>query len=305
MKFLSRITRMPLPIALVLSAVVLCGWIPSFVSSDWREVLPTLVLAVCSAFLFWWHAIQIQLIRSRDGLPLFFYLLTVTAFPSFHTSWQGQVAVVCMLLVLRLFQHCFREENPTEQAFLITLLLLFGSLAMPDMVWLVIVVWLAFMLLRSFGVRVWLATLIGVAVFAIYFLPLWYFGWVDNPYMALISRKWLFAAVPLWDAVKVVCIIVFGVGLFVALMFRVDRDSAEQQAWLLLFMLFFVVCAGWALFPISVPISVITGCCGTMLPLLWLMLSGLAVLFFRQRESVVRSVVYMLSIAFLVLCYLV
>ena len=102
MKFLARITRMPLPIALVLSVVVLCGWIPRFLNGDWRQVLPTLLLVVVNGVMFWYLTVCAGLARDRDGLPLFVYLLSATAFLAANGCWQGQTAVLRMLLALLL-----------------------------------------------------------------------------------------------------------------------------------------------------------------------------------------------------------
>ena len=225
MKFLSRITRMSLPVALVLSVVVLCGWIPSFFIADWRQVLPTLLLAVVNGALFWYLIVCARLTRDRDGLPLFIYLLSVTVFPVYHVCWQGQTAVVCMLLLLLLLRKAFREEEPTENAFVATLLLLGASLVLPDMVWLIPVVWIAYILLHSFGLRVWLATLIGAVVFAIYFLLVWHLGWIENAYSRIFERAWMFSVLPLSEAVEECLLIGIGVVLFVASLLRTDRDS--------------------------------------------------------------------------------
>lgn len=298
MKFLSRITRMSLPVALVLSVVVLCGWIPSFFIADWRQVLPTLLLAVVNGALFWYLIVCARLTRGRDGLPLFIYLLSVTVFPVYHICWQGQTAVVCMLLLLLLLRKAFREEEPTESAFVATLLLLGASLVLPDMVWLIPAVWVAYILLHSFGLRVWLATLIGTVVFAIYFLLVWHLGWIENAYSRIFERAWLFSVLPLSEAVEECLLIGIGVVLFVASLLRTDRDSTGQQNWLLLFTLFFIVASGLALFPMRT-----TVCCASLFPMVQLLFAGLWVLFFRQRESAARGIMYIIGIILLAVCY--
>lgn len=304
MKFLARSTRMPLPIALVLSAVVLCGWIPAFMAQDWRLVLPTMLLAVVNAFVFQGFAMQVGLVsmRERDGLPIFIYLLSATACTQYAACWQGQVAVLGGLIVLYGLQRCFREEEPTETAFLSSLLLCLCSLVLPDMVWLIAVLWVAFMILHSFGLRVWLATLIGVGVFAIYFLIAWYFGWVDNVYGALFVRRWLFGGEMWWHETAAAVMIVLGVAFGAGAMLRVDRDSANQQNSLLLFVLLFVVCAGLSLVPMCKSAFAI---CHSMMPMLCLVYAGLSVLYFRQEESIARGVWYWLSIVLLIGCYVV
>lgn len=293
---------MPLPIALVLSAVVLCGWIPAFIAYDWRLVLPTLLLAVLNAFVFWGFTIQTKIVstRERDGLPIFVYLLSVTACTRYAISWQGQAAVLGGLIVLYGLQRCFREDEPTETAFLGTLLLCLCSLVLPDMIWLVTVLWIAFMILHSFGLRVWIATLIGTCVFAIYFLIALGFGWIDNVYEALLVRRWLFGSDAWWHEIATAVMIALGVVYGAGAMLRADRDSTNQQNSLLLFVLLFVVCAGLSLVPMCKSAFAI---CHSMVPMLCLMYSGLSVLYFRQEESVARGVWYWLSIVMLIGCY--
>lgn len=288
---------MSLPVALVLSVVLLCGWIPSFFIADWRQVLPTLLLAVVNGALFWYLIVCARLTRDRDGLPLFIYLLSVTVFPVYYVCWQGQTAVVCMLLLL-LLRKAFREEEPTESAFVATLLLLGASLVLPDMVWLIPVVWIAYILLHSFGLRVWLATLIGAVVFAIYFLLVWHLGWIENAYSRIFERAWLFSVLPLSEAVEECLLIGIGVVLFVASLLRTDRDSTGQQNWLLLFTLFFIVASGLALFPMRTTVG-----CASIFPMVQLLFAGLWVLFFRQRESAARGIMYIIGIILLAVCY--
>lgn len=289
---------MSLPVALVLSVVVLCGWIPSFFIADWRQVLPTLLLAVVNGALFWYLIVCARLTRDRDGLPLFIYLLSVTVFPVYYVCWQGQTAVVCMLLLLLLLRKAFREEEPTESAFVATLLLLGASLVLPDMVWLIPVVWIAYILLHSFGLRVWLATLIGAVVFAIYFLLVWHLGWIENAYSRMFERAWMFSVLPLSEAVEECLLIGIGVVLFVASLLRTDRDSTGQQNWLLLFTLFFIVASGLVLFPMRTTVG-----CASLFPMVQLLFAGLWVLFFRQRESAVRGIMYIIGIILLAVCY--
>ena len=294
---------MPFPIALVLSVVVLCGWIPGFVYGDWRQVLPTLLLVAVNGAMFWYLTVCAGLARDRDGLPLFVYLLSATAFPAGYGCWQGQTAVLCMLLVLLLLRKAFREDEPTESAFVATLLLSGASLVLPDMVWLIPAVWVAYILLHSFGLRVWLATLIGAVVFAVYFVLAWHSGWIENVYMPMFHRVWLFSALPLADAVEEAALTGAGIVLFVASLVRTDRDSTGQQNWLLLFTLFFIVAGGLSLFPVRIAGTAAAACCGSLFPVVLLLFSGLWVLFFRQRESATRGIMYIIGLILLAVCY--
>lgn len=305
MKFFARITRMSMPVALLLSAVVMCGWIPSFLTAGWKLVLPAMLPVVFNGLLFWMLMMHAGVVRGRDGLPLFMFLLPPAVFPACHICWQGQTAVTCMLIVLLLLHKAFREEEPAEGAFVIALLLLIASLVLPDMVWLIPVVWIAYIILHSFGLRVWSATLISVALFAVYFLIAYYSGWIGNPYTMIFSRVWLFDSSPLSDAVEEVALIGNGIVLSVASLVRVDRDSIGQQNRLLLFILFYVACAGLSLFPVRSAATAIVPCCGSIFPVLLMLFSGLSVLFFRQRESVARGITYIVWIVLCVLCYFV
>lgn len=280
-------TRLTLPIALPLSAVALCGWVPAFMHEAWWEVLPTLLLAVVNAFVLLYVLLQVGVARERKGLPVWLYVLTISGFQAWHTYWQGQIAVLCVLLTLRLLLRCLHVKYPAGDAFRTTLLVLLGSLAVPDMVWLIGVLWVGFILLRSMNLRVVLATLLAMATFALYVAIVLYFSELTNPYASLWARAWLWQTVPM--QVWLPMVVWMGVGLFfgVAAATRMNRDSIVQQALLLLLGLFFVVGVGPTLYPMGQSM---------LFPVVLLTVVGMAVLFFEQRENTARGVVHLLYI---------
>lgn len=295
LKRIAYITRIPLSIGLLLSIGVLCGWIPALLTQPLVQTIPTLLLTILNAIVFLWVLVAMGITRDRDGLPLLIYILTVTALPVLHTAWQGQLGVLLLLLVLRLLHTAFRQKDTTEDSFLTTLLILIGSLWIPDMVWLVPLVWLSYFFLHSLNLRVFLASVIGMAAFAIYVSLAVYLGWIGNPYASLLSREWILHSVPLGDGIAILCMLGVGiVSLVLSAAGRANDTASRNTLWILLF--FF-----WA---VSIGLSLCASAYVSLLPLALLCMSGLLILFFRQEESIARGVAFLVYIALIASAYL-
>lgn len=285
---------MTLPVALCLSGGLLCGWIPSLLHLPISRTIPTLVLMLLNSVILMSLMVQTGVTRDRDGLPIFMYVLLATAFPILHTMWQGQFSVLILLLVLRILHQAFRQKDATEDSLTITLLLLFGSLWIPDMVWLIPLVWLAYLFLHALNVRVLLASLIGVAVFGIYLSLTIYMGWMDNPYTSLFSYEWIGYGMDLPNVIEIFGLVGLGVYFLVASLVRMANDSTARRTLWVLLLLFFVANAGFALCTVS-PISSVSMLLPTVV--------GGSVLFFRQHESMARGIMFVVFLALLASVY--
>lgn len=287
-------TRLTLPIALPLSAVVLCGWVPAFMHEAWWEVLPTLLLTIVNALVLLLLMLQVGVARERKGLPLWLYVLTISGFQTLHTYWQGQIAVLCVLLTLRALLRCQHTKYPAEESFRTTLLVLLGSLAVPDMVWLLGALWVGFALLRSLNLRVVLASFLAMATFALYVAIVLYFSELTNPYASMWERAWLWQTVPM--QVWLPMVVWMGVGLLfgVAAAARMNRDSILQQVLLVVLGLVFVAGVVVTLRPMGP---------STLFPVVVSAGAGMGVLFFEQRETRARGVIHLLYIVGMLAAY--
>ena len=288
MSILPSISRIPLPIAIALSVLVLCGWIPDFIACDYSSFATafplyfTFALMLVNAYIVFFLTRATGVVRYRDLLPVFLYLITTTAFPAIHTRWQLQAAVALSMLLVQILHRAYREEDTARDCFLATALALIASLFEPVAIVIVPLIWLAYIFLRAMHLRTILASLIAIVLFALYLALAMYIGDLDCPYRNLVLLPDLQAMLELPSnlshAMGFALLVVYG--LFVVLHYvlcivasiRTNRDSVGQQSLLLLLYIFFLPTAT-------------------------------AVFFFRQNQSLARGITFILYLLLLLTAY--
>ena len=276
----NSISRIPLPIALALSVVVLCGWIPDFIACDYSSFATafplffTFALMLVNAYAVFFMMRATGVVRYRDFLPVFLYLLTNTAFPAIHAWWQLQAAIVLTMIIVQIIHRAYREEETAHDCFLATAFALLASLFIPQAVCMVPVVWLAYILLRSMNLRTALGSLIAIALFAIYVAIGAAFGMLKIPSFAEVfcAPSAVFAHLGIIPIILLSVFLAAHLAFLITIAVRIDRDSVAQQSLLILLFLFFLPPAA-------------------------------ATLFFRQRDSLARGIVFCLYAAFLLTAY--
>ncbi|MGN0236353.1 MAG: DUF6427 family protein [Paludibacteraceae bacterium] len=277
---IASISRIPLPIVIVLSVGVLCGWIPDFIACDYSSFATafplffTFVLMLVNAYTLFFMMRATGVVRYRDALPVFLYLLTTTAFPAIHAWWQLQAVIVLMMIMVQIIHRAYREDETAHDCFLATAFALIASFFLPIAIVMVPLIWLAYILLRSMHLRTALGSLIAIGLFAIYIAVAVFFFDMPVPSVNNIADS-LCTPFRHLDLVQIVffsVLLLAHFGFLIAIAVRIDRDSAGQQALLILFFLFFLPPAA-------------------------------ATLFFRQRDSVTRGVVFCLYAVFLLAAY--
>ena len=288
MSILPSISRIPLPIAIALSVLVLCGWIPDFIACDYSSFATafplyfTFALMLVNAYIVFFLTRATGVVRYRDLLPVFLYLITTTAFPAIHTRWQLQTAVALLMILVQILHRAYREEDTARDCFLATALALIASLFEPVAIVIVPLIWLAYIFLRAMHLRTILASLIAIVLFALYLALAMYIGDLDCPYRNLVLLPDLQAMLELPSnlshAMGFALLVVYG--LFVVLHYvlcivasiRTNRDSVGQQSLLLLLYIFFLPTAT-------------------------------AVFFFRQNQSLARGITFILYLLLLLTAY--
>ena len=288
MSILPSISRIPLPIAIALSVLVLCGWIPDFIACDYSSFATafplyfTFALMLVNAYIVFFLTRATGVVRYRDLLPVFLYLITTTAFPAIHTRWQLQAAVALLMILVQILHRAYREEDTARDCFLATALALIASLFEPVAIVIVPLIWLAYIFLRAMHLRTILASLIAIVLFALYLALAMYIGDLDCPYRNLVLLPDLQAMLELPSnfshAMGIALLVVYG--LFVVLHYvlcivasiRTNRDSVGQQSLLLLLYIFFLPTAT-------------------------------AVFFFRQNQSLARGITFILYLLLLLTSY--
>ncbi len=337
LKGLAKITRMPLGVGILLSAVLLLAWIPDFLPGnvlqgdlasekvlpgdlasgnilpggvsgnlgngagngmgngmDWREVVATMLLTLVNAFAIWLAAFRAGVVKSKDGLPVWLYLLAVTAMPIAHDCWRGQLAVLLLIGAMRLQYHTYKSGDAAENAFLATLLLCAASLAAPDLLWLVPLSWLAYLWLRSLNLRVWSATLLAGMAFGVVASIAILAGWIDCPYTDIVNRQWIFCALPTDIAATICGAVGLGLGWLILSVMNMWYDADKRRVGILLLGSGLVGESVCLLF--AMPAA-------HLLPVFAMLYSGQALLYLRQRESMGRSIAYIVYIVAAILSY--
>ena len=279
---------------IVLSAGVLCGWIPDFLACDYTTFATTLplyatfVLMLANAYGVFLMMRRIGVLHFRDFFPVFLYLLTTTAFPAIHTRWQLQVAVMLTMFIVQIIHRAYHEDDTAHDSFLATALALIASLVIPIAIVMVPLIWLSYILFRAMHLRTFIASLIAIALLLIYLaltIHLWH---IPCPYAELFTLPdWqTFIGIAHADATittaspDIACALGWLYILFIAIhyafcicaIFHVEHDSAAQQSLLTLLFFFFLPTAT-------------------------------AVFFFRQQQSLARGITFIFYVLLLLTSY--
>lgn len=266
----------------------------SFGTQPTGQVMLTFLFACLAAVLLVAFFQRVTILHDMDYLPAVLYMGAMAAFPTLHTQWKGQLVVCLMVGLFSLLYKGFRQKDSTRDSFTSTLLILLSSLLIPDIVWLVPFIWIAYMFLSSFSFRTLLASILAIAVFAIYVsLAVWQ-GWMDNPYAMVLERNWIFEVMDPEEWLMPVVLTGGGIYFFIFTVVCTDRDSIRQRTVLMLFSLFYLPLMVMCVY-LTMPLMVV--------PVALALLTGLGTLFFRQKDSVHRGIVFLLFWAMLIAVY--
>jgi len=118
-------------------------------------------LVVFNAFLLAHLNNRYTIIRNRTFLPILIYLLLMSAWSVTHTLFYAHFCTTLFIVALLVFFNMYHRRDSSEQAFLVSLLLSVCSLIIFDYIYLVPAFWIAFMMFRSFSLRIFLASVFG------------------------------------------------------------------------------------------------------------------------------------------------
>ncbi len=165
---------------LVLSILGAAMWVPAFFApaSLWALVA-TLLLVAVNAFVMMRVFYQANVTNLPSSFVPTSYWLLCSALPFLHTCWQGQLAVFGAQLTYLILLRIDYQHLPLQEAFLSTLVLCCTSLAVPEMLVFIPAVWLYMLYRHVITWRVFAASLIGAATFALYYAIAVFLGWID------------------------------------------------------------------------------------------------------------------------------
>ncbi len=270
--------------AILLSVGCFGFWIPDCIEPSavgWGTLVGTLSITILNALFFVLFIYQRGITRKLEGLPFFLYLFVISTQPILHTQWLLQIVVLIFQLILSLIMRSYRQAHAVEPAFLSAMLLCTAALILPDLLFLLPILWLMFLLERAMNLRVLLASLIGGSVVLLYTVLFNKLGWihlVDMPDIWLRNTEVTNYPLPVY--------LLSACGLFFAIANlthqNIENTSITIFVWCIICA--FVPCALWMFFPPAyfASLFIIAVYC----------LIALTTYFFASRESVFAGIVF-------------
>ena len=154
-----------LPVAIL---IALTGWLAAWLLLPDAAFSPAGVL-LCgfTGYLLVWLNNAFALIRMRASVQTAAYLLLTATCPRLFASWQTEGAALAFLLSLFFLFKSYQQQNPTGDLFHSFLFVGVGSLCLPELTWVVPLLWIGAYRFQSLSVRSFLASLLGWS------LPYW------------------------------------------------------------------------------------------------------------------------------------
>lgn len=296
MKFtwLKYLTRITLPIALLLSLVLLAAWVPSALQGSLGEVCASAGLMMCNAALLTFMIRQTGGSREYNGLSYIVYMMAVTAIPALHTYWKGQLVTLMVLFVIFTIHNSYMEQDNMREAFRNTLILYIGSLIVNDVIWLIPLLWIGHGVLGTLHLRTWLASVMALVTAVIWTGVLVFFGWMELPFVTILQRSWFITSVTDWNAWCQLGLLVLTVIFMIAVALHTDRDSIRRRKLAALF--------GWTM--VFATLSTLFPSNETLFPLAQSSLAGIAVLYLLQQPTEGRGRMFIFYILSCVVLYI-
>jgi hypothetical protein len=118
--------------------------------------------------------------------------------PLLHTCWQGHLTALGALLSCLILIRINYQKEATEELFLATLIWSITSISLALLVSGILLMWIYLLINHKFTLRVWLASLVAVAIYFIFAIILHHFGWLELIWKENISvmslKSWLIIA---------------------------------------------------------------------------------------------------------------
>lgn len=182
--FLKNIAQDSLIRTLVLVLIGLCLWIVSL----WKGVSLAhmgvgIVLALINSLLAIQTVYRVGWTNLPSGFVLSSVWMVLSALSVWQLCWQVHVTAMMLFIAILVFSKMNVQQEPTEQAYALTLMCLIVSPQLSVMITCILYV-LGYLLSRShFTWRVLVAILLAVATYVLYAAIFRYLGWLEFLWM--------------------------------------------------------------------------------------------------------------------------
>lgn len=182
--FLKNIAQDSLIRTLLLVLIGLCLWIVSL----WKGVSLAhmgvgIVLALINSLLAIQTVYRVGWTNLPSGFVLSSVWMVLSALSVWQLCWQVHVTAMMLFIAILVFSKMNVQQEPTEQAYALTLMCLIVSPQLSVMITCILYV-LGYLLARShFTWRVLVAILLAVATYVLYAAIFRYLGWLEFLWM--------------------------------------------------------------------------------------------------------------------------
>lgn len=190
---------MSIPMALLLSVCLLGMWVADYIRMPelWLSLLLTQCLVILNSGLLCALLYRAKATAHFSLLPAVLYIAAMGVFPYLRLHWQPQLIPAILLFFLLTTRDVSDPHEANGLIFFSSLLLCLTALLVPDAVWCIAFLWVVVLLQGAFSVRAVVASLLAVALVAIYYVLAMYVGWVDMwDTSVLIERQWFAHLLP-------------------------------------------------------------------------------------------------------------
>lgn len=182
--WLRNITQCGLARTILLFVLGAAMWIPSFIQEEktlW--VVTTLLLHILNSLLLMRFFYRSKITSLPSLFVVSSYWFALSAIPALHICWQAQLVIAGVQLVNLLLLKLDYQHEATEEAFLATLILCVVAVIPSVLYTGILLLWGYLIAKKQMTWRVWLASLMAIAVRVILMVILHYFGWMEYIWM--------------------------------------------------------------------------------------------------------------------------
>lgn len=112
---------------------------------------------------------RFSIIRTKTFVPAFLYALLIASWKETHFLIISHLAGTVFLVSLLIFLSMYRDKTSVQQSFTGTLLLSVSGIFFPPYLFLILLSWLGFFILKCNSPRVFIASIIGALIPWIYY----------------------------------------------------------------------------------------------------------------------------------------
>lgn len=188
-----------------------------------------------------------NIIRRRTSLPFVFIIFLCSCFPPFTFFSPLYFGIFFILLTVNILYEAYQKQEVAYYAFQIGFMLALGCLFTPDLIFYLPLYWIGFSVMRSFNIKVILASLLGVfmvgwplACFLIFWqnqlsstFVIWYNNWQTFNIQDLLT-------IDISDYVIFAISVIIIISIMIYNSVNSFKDKIQARAYLIFFNLLFI-----------------------------------------------------------------